>query len=121
MPDKKKKYIEKRRKPDLLTKWVQWSALTGWIIIFATYAIAFTAKPPVESFVDRFLNVKLRDTWDTDLLSYSFYLMILLLILCIIAFIFNMMRRKRKTDRFNISIILLGIASIIGIIIYPTI
>ncbi|MCX8128795.1 MAG: hypothetical protein N3I35_01695 [Clostridia bacterium] len=111
-------FVERRKGPDMLTKWVKWTGIIGWFIIISVVFIISEAKPRVENFFDRLFNVKLRKTWDEDLLRYSFILMILLFLLCTIAMIFNILRHRRKTDRFNKSIILLGLASLLGSIIY---
>jgi hypothetical protein len=118
MPVEKRRVNERRKGPDLLIKWVKWTAVIGWLFIIMIVFVVVEAKPPFETLFDRKLKIKLRDTWDMDLLRYSLYMMILLLVLCIIAFVNNLLRHKRKTDRFSVSVFLLGIASIVGIIIY---
>lgn len=118
MQDEKKKVIDRRRGPDILIRWIQWSAFIGWMLLIATVFVVAEAKPPMETIIDRLLKVHLRKTWDQDLLRYCFYLMILLCALCVAAFVVNLRRNKRKTDRIRVSFVLLGLTSIAGMIIY---
>jgi formate hydrogenlyase subunit 3/multisubunit Na+/H+ antiporter MnhD subunit len=118
MSENKRVFVERRRGPDKLTKWIKWTSIIGWLLIICVIFIISEAKPRVENFFDKLFHVHLRKTWDEDLLRYSFFLMVILFFLCAFAFIFNLMRHKRKTDRFNKSIIILGIVSFVGSLIY---
>lgn len=83
------KFQDRRRGPDILVKWVKWASLISWLIVSIVLFIIDRARPPVETFFERVLNIKLRTTWDEDLLKYSFYLLIALFIFCAISLIFN--------------------------------
>lgn len=47
-----------------------------------------------------------------------FVILVLNFAVCTIGFIFNLARHKRKTDRFNKSILILGALSLAGILWY---
>lgn len=113
-----KNYAERRRGPDIFVKLVHWIGIIAWIFATIILVIIEAAKPEFETFFDRMLNLHLRTTWDLDVAQYAFLFMLLLFYVCVIAILINSRRMKRKTDRFNKSIIALAILSLIGIVVY---
>lgn len=111
-------FVDRRKGPDFWAKWVSWAGIIVWIIVFVIVFIVDKAKPRVENFIDRMFHVTLRKTWDTSLMLYAFYLLLFLFLLCALTIIINMYRHRRKTDRFNPTVIFFGIASLIGIILF---
>jgi hypothetical protein len=114
----KKQRLDKRRGPDTLLKTVRGIGIVSWIFIFVILFIVDRAKPQVETFFDRFFQVQLQQVWDLELLRYAFFLMFLVFFLCIIALFINSRRVKRKTDRYNPSVIIIAVLSFLGMIIY---
>jgi len=109
---------DRRRGPDALTKWVKYSGIISWILVAAALFITLISKPGFESYMDESFHVKLRNAWNANLLQYAFILLVLLFFFCMISIIINLMRYKRKSDRFNKTLILNAAASLIGIILY---
>jgi hypothetical protein len=120
MPKEQRMFVERRQGPDLLVRWVKWTGYCAWILALIIIGITTYAKPQIETFFDRLLEVKLRKTWDMELMQYAFYLMVATFILCSIALVVNFRRKRRKSDRFNKSILFLGIVSLFGAILYRT-
>jgi hypothetical protein len=116
MTELKKPYTERRRGPDVVVKAVWWTVGISWILIISAFLITIEARPKFETFIDRMVKARVRDYWDTSLLQYTFYVLIINLAVCIIGFIFNMLRKKRKTDKISKSIIVLGCITMSGII-----
>lgn len=114
MSEQKEVFIEKRKGPDAVIKAVWWVVGISWALIIAAITFTDQAKPRSESFFDRLFHVKVRDYWDEYLLRYAFYLFVLNLTVCIIGFVLNMLRHKRKTDRISKSIIVLGVINLAG-------
>ncbi|HEX3028042.1 MAG TPA: hypothetical protein VHT34_01765 [Clostridia bacterium] len=117
MPEERRQ-VERRKGPDLLVKWIRWTVISGWLLIIAALLVIAEAKPEEKNFFDRLFENQVRESWDSNLLFGAFILLIILYLLCIIGFIFNLRRSKRKSDRISISIILLGLGSFAGIITY---
>ncbi len=117
MPEERRQ-IERRKGPDFLVKWIRWTVISGWILIITALLVIAAAKPQDKNLFDRLFNSQVRESWDSNLLFGAFVLLIILYLLCIIGFFFNLRRSKRKSDRISISIILLGLGSFAGIIIY---
>ncbi|KUO73638.1 MAG: hypothetical protein APF77_24535 [Clostridia bacterium BRH_c25] len=110
--------LDRRKGPDTLVKWVRWSGIISWILVSAALFIALVAKPGFESYMDKSLYIKLNNTWDTDMLLYAFLLLVVLFFFCMISMGINLMRCRRKSDRFNKTLIVNAAAALIGIILY---
>lgn len=110
--------IDRRKGPDKLVKWVKWSGMISWILISIILFITLIAKPGFESYMDESFHIKLQKTWDTVLMQYVLILLVLLFFFCIISIAINLSRCRRKSDRFNKTLILNAAASFIGIILY---
>lgn len=109
---------DRRRKPDILVKWVNWSVGIGWCLIIAILGITTYAKPEDTNMFYQMFNVKLRTTWNYSLINTAFYLLIFLFIFSLVSILFNAMRQRRKSDKFNKSLIFHAIASLVGIFIF---
>ncbi len=114
----KKTFIERRKGPDAVVKAVWWTAGISWLLFIIAVIFFETARPETETFFDRQFNVSIRDYWNENVLQYVFFILVLNLAVCIIGFIFNMARHKRKTDKISKSILILGIMAFAGILWY---
>ncbi|MEA4846076.1 MAG: hypothetical protein VB106_02465 [Clostridiaceae bacterium] len=110
--------LDRRKGPDTLVKWVKWSGIISWILVSITLFITLIAKPDFESYMDKSLHVKLQSNWDTDLMQYVLVLLVLLFFFCMVSIAINLSRCRRKSDRFNKTLILNAAAAFIGIVIY---
>ncbi len=110
--------LDRRRGPDTLVKWVKWSGIISWILVSITLFITLVAKPGFESYMDKSLHIVLQATWDTDLMSYVFFLLVLLFFFCMVSILINLRRCRRKSDKFNKTLILNAVAAFIGILLY---
>ncbi len=118
MADNKPTFVERRKGPDIIVKIVWLVSAVSWLLIIIALAFADKAKPENETFFDRYLGKTARSYWDEELLRYAFIIFIINLIICIVGFVLNLQRQKRKTDKISKSIILLGIASLSGALWY---
>ncbi len=118
MEEKNREFIERRKGPDILVRLVHWLGAAAWIIMFFILAITDRAKPQMATFFDRFFKIQVRETWNYSLVQWSFYLMILLSILCIIGLLVNAKRHRRKSDRYSFSLIMMLILAVVGILMY---
>jgi hypothetical protein len=109
---------ERRKGPDFWMKSLRWFAITGWLFMVAALLIFGKAKPQVETFIERYYNIKLRITWDVEVMRYIFFLMILGLGISVIGLVINIRRHQRKDDEYRVSMIILGLISLFGIFLY---
>ncbi|MFZ5354096.1 MAG: hypothetical protein ACOZCL_15435 [Bacillota bacterium] len=109
---------DRRRRPDVLAKWVRVSGGISWFLVILALVTAIFAKPRMDTIFDQHNNIRVPHNWDTQVLQTAFIILIALFIFCVISLIFNSMRMKRKTDRFNRSIIFNAVASLFGILMF---
>jgi len=110
--------LDRRKGPDTLVKWVKWSGAISWILVLITLFLAFIAKPGFESYMDKSFHIKLQDAWNIDMLQYAFLLLVLLFSFCMISMAINLTRCRRKSDKFNKTLIVNAAAAFIGILLY---
>lgn len=118
MSNNQRIFYERRKGPDILVKLITWISLINWLIVTAIIAIIAMASPKTETFFDRLMEVRVNKSLNEELAQYAFYLMVVLLLLSIVGLIINSRRHRRKTDRYRVSLVLTGIFSVLGIIIY---
>lgn len=114
----KKSYVEKRRKDDWITITIKVIGIVGWVFIIAILSIVDSAKPGQEDWLTRLTGAEVSHHWNLALLPYGLFLLIFVLVVTVFGIIFNRMRHRRKTDRYNISVIILCVGSFIGLIYY---
>ncbi|MBN2038588.1 MAG: hypothetical protein JW864_01005 [Spirochaetes bacterium] len=116
MNDNGSKKQNRRRGPDTLVKSINVLAGVTWFLILVVFILITFAKPRVETFFDRQYNISLGGGWDKTIISYAVILLFILVMICFIGIIININRHKRKTDKYNKSLIWFGIISLIGMI-----
>lgn len=109
---------ERRKKPDALCKWLEIASIAVWVILICVLIFYQSAKPQAETFLDRFFQIEVRETWDHNKLNIVFCLLVFLLLFSTLSIILNFKRLKRKTDQLRKSFIISLIGSVTGIIIY---
>ena len=107
----------RRKGTDIWFKSIRWLAVIGWLLMFAAIFITAIAKPEKKNYFNK-LAWSLRTTWDMEMFMYFFYLMILGFCISVVGFAINIKRHRRKNDEYLVSLILLGLTSIVGIAIY---
>ena len=113
-----KKFRNRRKGPDLWLRLLTVFGIIGWIVVIAEMIIADKARPPFETIATRVANMKLRSAWDMELAWYLFCLMCSGLLISLGGIIINSRRMNRKDDHVRINLVVLGVVSILGIIMY---
>jgi len=99
-------------------------SLIAWAASIAVWVVLDAASPEKEVawFTSigrvRGVEIEIRDYWDTTLLPIAFGLLIAALAICVIAFFFNKMRMRRKTDKYRKSIMIIGAITVIGVVLF---
>ena len=110
--------FNRRRGPDSMVRAINILSGLTWFLVLMVFILVTFAKPRVETFFDRQYNVTLSGKWDQTILAYAFILLFILVLICFIGIIININRHKRKTDRYNKSLIWFGIISLLGMVYY---
>ena len=114
-----RKSYERRRKKDWVVRSVNVVAVIGWVCAVAALLILDRAKPAAESIFTRLrTNPAAAGSWDASLLNIAFTAILISFFVCLAGLFINMARSRRKTDRFNKSIITLGVVSLILIAVF---
>ena len=118
MSDVRRYPVERRKGPDIIVNAVWWIVVIGWLLIIAAFAFTDQARPERITFFDRLFGLTVRDYWDDNLLRDAFIILLINFCVCIVGFVFNMMRQKRKTDKISKSVIVLTAINLAGILWY---
>ena len=109
-------FKERRRQADWVINAATILSVISWLVAFFVLTVIQMAQPQHTDLFSNFFGGAIRQpTWDVSLLYVAFGLLILSVIACIAAFIFNSMRMRRKTDKYRKSIIIIGALTIIGL------
>lgn len=109
-------FVERRRKKDWVTTVIPYLSVAAWIIAAVALVLLDQASPQGESFFSRMLGAPVRSSWNTSMLYTAFIALASSFVICLIGFLFNLLRHSRKTDRFNKSVIILGACSLVGLV-----
>jgi hypothetical protein len=102
----------RRRGPDTMVRMITFSSIVSWLLIFIAFFIYQMTHPTSGSY----------NTIRQNIIDFSGgviiakVLLFLNFLLCIWGMGMNMMRNKRKSDRFRISLIISAILSLGGFI-----
>ena len=111
-------FQERRKKADWVINMATALSVVSWFVAFGVWLLLDMAAPEREDFFSRVFGGTVRGYWDTSLLPIAFILLVISFLTCVGAFIFNMMRMRRKTDKYRKSIIIVGIITIVGIVMF---
>ncbi len=109
---------ERRSGPDVWFKMISWLSVIGWVLMLISLVLFDLAKPHMITFFDRFFHVSGVSIWDYQMTLYIFYIMIFGVILSVIGLLINAKRHRRKRDRYSLSLVLLGVVSLLGAAFY---
>ena len=115
---KESSFHERRRQADGVIKAASALSFVSWGIAIIAFLLLEIASP------DR-MNFQLGSnissgvsTWNEAFFPIVFILLILATCSCIAAFIFNMMRMRRKSDKFKKSIIIIGAITLVTLVVF---
>ncbi|WP_429884745.1 hypothetical protein [Geoalkalibacter halelectricus] len=108
--------IERRRRPDIWVRSLEWLAVGSWLVLFLALLLVAKAKPQVETFFERYYNLPLDPYWNLELLGYLQGLMVLGLALSVLGLFINWRRSRRAEDQCCVSLIILGVISLVGLV-----
>lgn len=118
-----KGFVERKGRHDPLLRIMSWSGIVGWAIMLVVMVMVDRAKPDDSDFTPSksiFEQVgapyHLQMTWDKDLVTYIFYLLIAGLVLGITGLVVNSRRHRRRDDHYRIHLVLLSGISAAGIL-----
>jgi hypothetical protein len=105
--------VERRQKNDWVVRIISVFSIVGWVASATMLVFLDWAKPEKSNLITRYLRVFVpSSTWNSSLLRIALGIQVVVLVVCVVGFILNMRRHRRKSDRYNRSLIILGIISL---------
>jgi len=117
-PRDPRQFPERRRRKDWVSRCITFFAVIGWGCAFVAFTYGNRAKPGFDSVVLRALGGTVRQYWDIDMLNLSFRVLLITLFICVLGFLINMSRYRRKSDRINKPLLVLAIITFVAIIVF---
>lgn len=111
-------FHNRRRQADWVVRAAAILSLISWLVAFGALLIIEFAAPERSNLFTNIWDGEVRTTWEVGMLPVAFGLLIFAVMACVVAFAFNAMRMRRKTDKYRKSIIIIGIATIIGLVVF---
>jgi len=116
--DEKEQKKDRRQRRDWITKMPVFLSLLSWALLATVWILLDQAAPPKSygwlSFFDGYSTPS--GFWKRVPVNVAYILLMVSIGLCLIAFGFNKMRMRRKTDKYKISVFFVGIVSIIALV-----
>jgi uncharacterized membrane protein YhaH (DUF805 family) len=108
--------VERRQRADFWVRSLEWLVVGSWMLLLLALLLLSKAKPQVETFFERYYQLPLDSSWNLELLFYLRLLMGLGLCLSVAGLIINWRRSRRAGDEYRVSLLILGVISLIGLL-----
>ena len=113
-----RQFVERRRRPDWVMRSVTVVALIGWTGPIIAFILLERARPEGAGLFSGLFDITILNPWNSSLLRWAFVSIVSSLIITSIGMFINTKRKRRKTDRFNRLLIILGAFSIVFIVFF---
>ena len=118
LPGEPVEYAERRRKKDWVVRSVSVIAAIGWFLSLLSLLLIDRASPQQQNFLTRFLDIRVVSSWNSAMLRIAFAMVLASCVTCIIGFILNAARHRRKSDRYSKLLITVSIVSAVMFVLY---
>ena len=119
MDERKQTFMNRRRQADWVVNAAAALSVVAWAVAFFVVLVLDIASPERDNFFTNVLgDGMVRTEWDATILPVGLVLLVLSFLCCVAAFMFNMMRMRRKTDKYRKSVIFMGLTTLVGIVFY---
>jgi len=116
---------ERRKKKDLVTRMATILSVGAWAVMIAVWVVLETASPDREMlFINSFFEAQFgvagqgRARWNYTLVYTAYILFLVSFGACAISFVLNLMRMKRKGDKYKKSIFVIFGITVIAFIFF---
>ena len=112
-------FRERRRKSDWLVKAAILMSVLALMSLFAVWIVLDYAAENRANFFNYYFGVEVPENPLTyTLIPIAYGLLLATLGICVIAFVFNKMRMRRKTDKYRKSIFIIGGITIVALVLF---
>ena len=119
MSEREQSFANRRRQADWVVNTAATLSVIAWFVAFLVFLVLDLASPQRDNFFSNVLGDGfVRTEWDTAMLPIGLILLVVSFLCSVAAFIFNMMRMRRKTDKYRKSVIFMSLVTLTGIVLY---
>ena len=111
MARKKDIKLDLRSEPDFISKSVGVLTAVCWILTISAVIIAGLALPAVRNSISTAFKLDLKPAWSKLLYHIDFCVLAVIFVASAVGFYFNLIRRRRRTDTYNSSLICFWVLS----------
>ena len=105
MAQKKDIKLDLRAEPDFIMKSLGKFAVVCWILTFIAIILACLAMPGIRNFLSTSFNLNLKPTWSKLLYRIDFYVLTAIFVISGLGLFLNSIRHRRRTDKYDVSLI----------------
>jgi len=111
--DAEEKKDRRKNKPDTLSRMATILSLGAWGVMLAVWVVVDMASPQSEFFWQSWARSQghetiLRTRYNFTMVNTAYILLLISIGMCLVAFVFNKMRMRRKGDKYKKSIFVIG-------------
>ena len=110
------KKTERRQGQDPLMKALTAIVMVSFSMVFLIFILILMPKTSEQIMYFRKYNIDPDMPWEESFLTYAFILLIIQLLISCAGIVINIIRAKRRNDKFHYSLLVFTIISLIGII-----
>ena len=119
MSERERSFANRRKQADWVVNAAAALSVVAWAGAFFVILVLDIAAPERDNFFSNVLgDGMIRTEWDATILPIGLVLLVFSFLCSVAAFMFNMMRMRRKTDKYRKSVIIMGLITLLGIIFY---
>ena len=107
---------DRRQGQDFLVKCLTFTVMLSFTLVFIIFILLLMPKTSDQIMFFRKYNLNPDMPWERSFLNYAFILLIIQLFISSSGVILNIVRGKRRNDKFHYSLMIFIIISLIGII-----
>lgn len=107
---------DRRKGQDPLLKILNFIVILSFSLVFLIFILLLMPKTSEQMMFFRKYNLNPDVPWEETFLTYAFILLVIQLFIASTGVIINVIRAKRKYDKFHYSLMIFIIISLIGII-----
>ena len=109
---------ERRKSPDWMVKGSTIFNVMAWLLTFTVLLLIDIAAPTRENMFSHYFNANERTVWNEVIILLAYITLILSTLSCLLATIFHLLRVRRKTDKYKISVFIISTVTILGLIVF---
>ena len=120
MSEREQLIKNRRKQADWVVNAAAALSVIAWVVAFFVVLVLDIAsdRPAMPGLQTWLGGGPVHPVWNTTLLPIGLVLLVVSFLCSVAAFMFNMMRMRRKTDKYRKSVIIMGLITLSGIVFY---